>query len=183
MVFPSTRVHLTTTIEWDSIVSFSKQPYKDSSIYPENKSYELEELLTRDSPVTTRPRTMLFTFLLSFLHVSSPVFAFNFPYESIQLRRSDIGNNSDIKFGDRTNAEQPRCKSFPGYKEWPSAERWSAFNVSLGGALLRATPPAAACYEGEFRDALKCNVVRRGQNSVLFAYVRTSNLEHIADYS
>jgi hypothetical protein len=120
---------------------------------------------------TTRQRKMLFTFLVSLLLVSGNVFAFNFPFESIQLQRSDIGNNSDINFGNGTSTEHPRCKRFPDYQGWPSAGRWSAFNASLGSALLRAIPPAAACYAGEFSDASSCNVVRRGQYSVLFAYV------------
>lgn len=96
-------------------------------------------------------------------------FAFNFPYESTQLKDSDVGNNSDIAFGKAPLDEGPRCKSYPGYDGWPSSDRWSAFNVSLGGALVKGIPPAAACYEGEYKDAAKCAVVRRRSGDALFA--------------
>jgi hypothetical protein len=125
---------------------------------------------------------MLSTFSVSLLVVSIKVCAFNFPYEGIQLQRSDIGNNSDINFGNGTSTEHSRCKSFPGYQGWPSAARWSAFNASLEGALLKAIPPAAACYAGEFSNASSCNLVRRGQYNVLFAYVWTRILGFVADY-
>lgn len=97
------------------------------------------------------------------------VHAINFPYEKIQLEDSDVGNNSDIAFGKLPVGETPRCKSYPGYEGWPSTERWSAFNVTLRGALLRGIPPAAACYEGEFHDEARCSIVRRGSGDALFA--------------
>ncbi|KAH7346121.1 FAD/FMN-containing isoamyl alcohol oxidase-like protein MreA [Pyrenochaeta sp. MPI-SDFR-AT-0127] len=95
--------------------------------------------------------------------------AYNFPYESVQLKDSDIGNNTDLSFGRLPVEETPRCKSYPGYEGWPSPERWSAFNVSLGGALIRGIPPAAACYKGEYEDATRCATVRRRQGDALFA--------------
>jgi hypothetical protein len=112
---------------------------------------------------------MLIWFIVPFLLAPGKIFAFNFPYEGIQLQRSEIGNNSDIDFGNGTSAEKPLCKSFPGYESWPSAGRWSVFNASLEGALLRAIPPAATCYEGEFRNASTCNAVRQGQGKAIFA--------------
>ena len=96
-------------------------------------------------------------------------FAINFPYENVQLKESDVGNNSDIAFGKLPVDQSPQCKSYPGYEGWPSTNRWSAFNVSLGGALVRGIPPAAACYEGEYKDAATCAVVRRRQGDALFA--------------
>jgi hypothetical protein len=112
---------------------------------------------------------MLRSCLVILFLATRTAFAVNFPYESIQLQWSETGNNSDLVFGNGTSTQKPPCKSFPGYEGWPSAARWSAFNASLGGALLRGIPPAAACYEGEFKDASKCNVVRSGQFSALFA--------------
>jgi hypothetical protein len=107
--------------------------------------------------------------LLSLLSFAQFVLAINFPFESIQLQRSDVGNNPDIIFGNGTSTNKPPCKTFPGYDGWPSSVRWSALNASLGGALLRGIPPAAACYEGEFKDASRCNAVKREQNNALFA--------------
>ena len=107
--------------------------------------------------------------LITLLLAAQTARAANFPYESVQLQRPEIGNNSDIIFDNGTSTQKPLCKSFPGYEGWPSFNRWSAFNASLGGALLRGIPPAAACYEGEFKDALRCNAVRRGSGNALFA--------------
>lgn len=101
--------------------------------------------------------------------LSHTVLAFNFPYESVQLQRSDIANNSDITFGTGAGIEKPACKGFPGYEGWPSPKRWDALNVSLEGALLRGIPPAASCYEGMYRNASRCTYVRQNQGNVLFA--------------
>ncbi|KAF2818953.1 FAD/FMN-containing isoamyl alcohol oxidase-like protein MreA [Ophiobolus disseminans] len=107
--------------------------------------------------------------LLVFLLAARAAMAINFPYESIQLQHSEIGNNSDIFFGNGTNPQKPSCKSFPGFEGWPSAERWSAFNASLGGALIKGIPPAAACYNGEFKDKARCTVAKSVANNALFA--------------
>lgn len=94
--------------------------------------------------------------------------AYNFPYESIQLTEDDVANNSDIAFGKLPGGIKARCKTFPGDANWPSSERWDAFNVSLGGALVRGIPPAAACYQGPYRDDAKCAVVRQKSSSAVF---------------
>lgn len=96
------------------------------------------------------------------------VLAANFPYESIVLKDSDVGNNSDIAFGKLPAVVKARCKTYFGDSNWPSAERWSAFNVSLGGALIKGLPPAAACYEGPYKDEAKCATVRARSASSLF---------------
>lgn len=101
--------------------------------------------------------------------------AFNFPYESIQLKDSDVGNSSDIAFGKLPVEEAPRCKSYPGYEGWPLPERWSAFNLSLGGSLIRGIPPAATCYKGEYEDMERCADVRRRQGDALFAYAHVKS--------
>ena len=107
--------------------------------------------------------------IITLFSVAPVALAINFPYEGVQLKDSDVGNNSDIVFGKLPVDESPRCKSYPGYEGWPSTDRWTAFNVSLGGALVRGIPPAAACYEGEYKDVVACAVVRRRQGDALFA--------------
>ncbi|KAI4943502.1 hypothetical protein J4E91_009412 [Alternaria rosae] len=107
--------------------------------------------------------------LLSILLVAQAAFAYNFPYEGIQLTDLDVGDNPDLAFGSARTGDLPSCKSYPGYDGWPSSSQWSSLNVSLGGTLLRGVPPAAACYEGEYKDAAKCSNVRRRQADALFA--------------
>lgn len=106
---------------------------------------------------------------LTLLYAAQIVSAINFPYEKTQLTESDVGNNTDIAFGKLPVSKRPQCKSFPGYDGWPSSDRWSGFNVSLGGALIRGIPPAAACYDGEYKNATACANVRRRQGDALFA--------------
>jgi hypothetical protein len=109
--------------------------------------------------------------LLSGLLTVQVTFAYNFPYESIQLTDYDIGNNTDLAFGRAPEGQLPQCKDYPGYDGWPSSKQWDAVNVSLGGSLLKGIPPAAACYEGEYKDTTKCANVRRRQSDALFSYV------------
>ncbi|OAL00635.1 FAD/FMN-containing isoamyl alcohol oxidase-like protein MreA [Phaeosphaeriaceae sp. SRC1lsM3a] len=97
------------------------------------------------------------------------VIAVNFPYESHQLKTSEVKNNSDFQFGNSAIISKPVCKTFPGDVSWPSSERWDALNTSLGGALIKGVPPAAACYAGEYNDATKCAAVRRGERNALWA--------------
>ena len=109
--------------------------------------------------------------LISAFFTAQLAFAYNFPYESTQLTESDIGSSTDIAFGTVPQDEVPQCKNYPGYAGWPSTIQWNALNVSLGGTLLKGVPPAAACYEGEYKDTTKCANVRRRQSDALFAYV------------
>jgi hypothetical protein len=96
--------------------------------------------------------------------------AFNFPYESIQATEADVANNPDIAFGTLPASNNgPHCKTYPGDADWPSDERWSVFNSSLGGALVKGIPPAAACYQGFYYDEARCKVVRARQTSSRFA--------------
>lgn len=114
---------------------------------------------------------MLPTALVALAVVFPSILAFNFPYESLQLRPSDVGNNSDLFFANDSSAEEPSCKTFPDDETWPSSGRWNAFNASLGGALIKSVPPAAACYTGEYQDAAKCAEVRRGERNAVWAQV------------
>ena len=107
----------------------------------------------------------------AFLYVSLAfsALAFNFPYESIQATEADVANNPDIAFGTLPASNDGRhCKTYPGDADWPSDERWSAFNSSLGGALVKGIPPAAACYQGPYYDEARCGVVRARQASSRF---------------
>ncbi|PVI06075.1 FAD/FMN-containing isoamyl alcohol oxidase-like protein MreA [Periconia macrospinosa] len=94
--------------------------------------------------------------------------AYNFPYEAIQLEESDVANNSDLAFGVFPGRIPAKCKTFPGDEQWPSAQRWAALNTSLGGTLIQAAPPAAACYQGPLFNAAKCDNVRKESSSSLF---------------
>ncbi|KAG9192835.1 hypothetical protein G6011_11569 [Alternaria panax] len=106
--------------------------------------------------------------LFSSLLVAKAAFAYNFPYESIQLIELDVANRPDLAFDEATEGSIPSCKIYPGYDGWPSSTQWSALNASLGGKLLKGIPPAAACYQGEYKDATKCANVRRRQSDALF---------------
>ncbi|KUJ21514.1 FAD-binding domain-containing protein [Mollisia scopiformis] len=98
----------------------------------------------------------------------------NFPWESIQLTEADVGNFSDIAFGDRTklNASSPAttsaCKAFPGSFDWPIDDEWNQLNSSLGGALLKPSPPAAVCYSGPQYDLNQCNYILQNASSSRF---------------
>jgi hypothetical protein len=46
--------------------------------------------------------------------------------------------------------EQPRCRTFPGDADWPTAEQWSEFNKTLGGKLIATVPIASACHVDQF---------------------------------
>jgi hypothetical protein len=109
-------------------------------------------------------------FLYLALSTALPSLAYNFPYERVQLTALDVANNSDIAFGDLPAGEIAKCKTFPGDSSWPSSDRWNAFNTSLGGALVKGVPPAAACYKGQYEDAAKCEAARQGQRSSNFVY-------------
>ncbi|KAF9740079.1 hypothetical protein PMIN03_004535 [Paraphaeosphaeria minitans] len=76
------------------------------------------------------------------------IVAYNFPDESVQLTDDDVADNFDITFGQLPGGPKAQCKTFPGDRNWPTLDRWNAFNSSLEGALLKAVPPAAACYSG-----------------------------------
>lgn len=39
-----------------------------------------------------------------------------------------------------------RCKAVPGSSDWPTQQEWSALNDTLGGQLIKPTPPAAVCH-------------------------------------
>ncbi|KAK8021317.1 hypothetical protein PG990_006455 [Apiospora arundinis] len=100
----------------------------------------------------------------------------------IQLVDQDVGDFSAIAFGDRATAravpqpqpqpqqeQQQRCRIFPGDDLWPSGEEWAHLNSTLGGALLRPTPPGAVCYpEHPVYDAARCRFLLQDAKSTHF---------------
>jgi hypothetical protein len=92
--------------------------------------------------------------------------AFNFPFESIQLSEVDISNFPAIGFGDKSKVsavyDGPTCKAMPGTDIWPVDEEWAQLNSSMGGALLKPVPPAAACYPGPNLNAAMCTYLMSG---------------------
>lgn len=52
------------------------------------------------------------------------------------------------------------CKTTPFDAEWPSIEEWSALNTSISGALLKTSPVASSCYNGNpFNSTTPCEDV------------------------
>ena len=76
----------------------------------------------------------------------------NFDYEKSQLTEKEADASPALAFGalpddvDASTTRGPRCRAHPGGESWPSRREWRAFNESLGGVLLRGTPPGAPCY-------------------------------------
>jgi hypothetical protein len=83
----------------------------------------------------------------------------NFDFEADQLTDDDVVDFSAVAFG--TSSQQSsraalECLTFPGNADWPTDEEWNQLNTTLGGALLKPTPPGAVCYKGAQYDAAKC---------------------------
>lgn len=53
-----------------------------------------------------------------------------------------------------------KCKCYPGEPCWPSTADWGNLNQTVGGRLVKATPPGAVCYDSfegvPTRDPAKC---------------------------
>ncbi|PKS04903.1 hypothetical protein jhhlp_008268 [Lomentospora prolificans] len=95
-----------------------------------------------------------------------------FDYERLQLTEDVIKDISDqglagsdfIGFGDiddRTTLSNSTCKAFPGDNDWPSGDSWRVLDLLLGGALIKAVPLAAPCYNSwpEERSEEACKAV------------------------
>lgn len=51
----------------------------------------------------------------------------------------------------------PRCKVFPGDKNWPGIIPWTVLDLLTGGALIKTVPIGAVCYtNNEHYNAAKC---------------------------
>jgi hypothetical protein len=84
-----------------------------------------------------------------------------FPFETIQLSKEDVTAFPAVEFGDAakpgTTYDTTACKAFPGTPQWPAEEEWSRLNTTVGGALLKPIPEAAACYDGPHKNAARCS--------------------------
>lgn len=84
----------------------------------------------------------------------------SFRNDSLQLTSDDIGDFSDIAFGNANGATADQhvdeCKLFPGDQGWPRNSEWSRLNSSIDGTLLKPEPAAAACYSGPAHDEERC---------------------------
>ena len=99
---------------------------------------------------------------LPLLSLASTALSANFDWERAQLRVNETVGYRDIAFGHASGADAvytgPKCKVGPWDSEWPTGDEWSRFNWTLGGVLLKPTPPGAACYPGSERyDAAQCS--------------------------
>ncbi|KAI2471066.1 FAD-binding domain-containing protein [Annulohypoxylon bovei var. microspora] len=90
--------------------------------------------------------------------------------DSVQLTQYDIGDFSAIDFGDETavswsDGKASDCKIFPGDEAWPAVAEWVRLNETLGGALLKPNPSAAACYQGPGFDQAECTFLLTNASS------------------
>ncbi|OTB01910.1 hypothetical protein M426DRAFT_47885, partial [Hypoxylon sp. CI-4A] len=96
----------------------------------------------------------------------------NFAYEDDQLTEADIGNFSAIAFGNTSTATPlynvADCRAYPGSESWPSEAEWAQLNATLQGALIRATPPAAVCYNGTSMNSAQCSYLIFNASSARF---------------
>lgn len=62
-----------------------------------------------------------------------------------------------------------KCKTFPGDALWPSQIVWKLFDLLTGGALIKAVPIGAACYDdfGVYDEARCSHIVEQWSNSSL----------------
>jgi len=94
------------------------------------------------------------------LLLSAKTIAVNFDWERDQLTESEALSNKAFHFGTNAAPDQ-ECRAVPGDDEWPSDEDWSAFNETLGGALLKPMPLASVCYTGDNYDPKKCESLKQ----------------------
>ncbi|TGO52704.1 hypothetical protein BOTNAR_0316g00110 [Botryotinia narcissicola] len=56
-------------------------------------------------------------------------------------------------------AANSTCKTSPLDLNWPSIEDWQALNTSIGGALIKTSPVASSCYQGNpFNSTTSCQL-------------------------
>ena len=94
--------------------------------------------------------------------------AVKFPFENITLTDDDVKHNPSIAFGSLSNAAPcpttGNCKVSPGDRQWPSDSAWAFLNTTVGGGLIKGSPPALACYTGSY-DATRCTEVLSQYNT------------------
>ncbi|KAK3390712.1 hypothetical protein B0H63DRAFT_410663 [Podospora didyma] len=102
-----------------------------------------------------------------------------FTESDVSLADRDIATFEDVAFGDAVLAKlsprntgagsSPRCKAFPTDNAWPSEQKWSKLNESVGGALLKPLPAAAVCYgNSPAFNAAACNFLLTNASSTTF---------------
>lgn len=74
--------------------------------------------------------------------------------KSSNSSRNTITNNS---INDNSN-NFTVCRCMPDSECWPSFDSWNELNRSIGGVLVRPSPPASPCYEGPNQNATACQV-------------------------
>lgn len=58
---------------------------------------------------------------------------------------------------------KPNCKAVPNTPSWPSDKAWSHLNHTLGGRLLKPSPPGAVCHPTQPTfNPLTCPAVQAG---------------------
>ncbi|KAK4238606.1 hypothetical protein C8A03DRAFT_33358 [Achaetomium macrosporum] len=100
-------------------------------------------------------------FLTLIFFAAQEVVGSNFPFEAVQLSEADAKSFPAIGFGNTKagpppGSTVPQCRAWPGSHDWPSDAEWKQLNISLGGALLKPLPAAAACYQGENYNETTC---------------------------
>ncbi|CZT06861.1 related to isoamyl alcohol oxidase [Rhynchosporium graminicola] len=64
-----------------------------------------------------------------------------------------------VSIAESSCASPSGCKCSPQDSCWPSAESWTALNISTSGKLIKTAPPAAVCYPGPQEDRAACATV------------------------
>lgn len=67
-----------------------------------------------------------------------------------------------LGLGLRSSSPSSSCRCFPDEPCWPFQSEWTAFNASVDGKLISATPLAAPCHDSVFEpyNEGKCNRIR-----------------------
>ncbi|KAL9037539.1 MAG: hypothetical protein Q9180_003661 [Flavoplaca navasiana] len=59
------------------------------------------------------------------------------------------------------------CKCLPGDACWPSEQEWNAFNVTVGGNLIKTVPLGSPCHDPNYNETLCNELASQWNNSLL----------------
>ena len=59
------------------------------------------------------------------------------------------------------------CKCFPGDACWPSEQEWNAFNVTVGGNLIKTLPLGSPCHDTNYNETLCNELASQWKNSLI----------------
>jgi hypothetical protein len=95
------------------------------------------------------------------------------PFESNQLTTPDTDKFPEVGYtkpslNDSSSQPSPACREFPGSDNWPTDDKWSRFNQSLDGSLLKPMPAGVVCYAGPHYDKNKCTFLLSNASSTSF---------------